>query len=181
MSGYPHPAQGYYGDPAPPPAPASAPVPAQFPANSYDMPPRGGGAGVPMPRPPAQSSTRGFLGRHLGLAISMLLWVAFLLIDVLVHGFPHYPYSNHPHPHGRTLITVVYTFVFQVIWFLGVGTKTAWDLCKDLMRWWHRAPRGPLDTLALAIGLLVAIILPVWPLVALAFNASVQARANRRG
>lgn len=178
MSGYPHPAQGYYGNPASQyPAPQSLP-----PANSYDLPPRGGGGGgLPMPRPPERSSVRGFLSRHLGLAVSLLLWVIFLLIDVLVHMFPKYPYSDHPHPQGRILVTVVYTFIFQSIWIIGVGAKTAWDLWRELMHWWQRTPKGPAGALGFALGLVVVVVLPVWPIVALSVNASVLSAANKRG
>ena len=175
-----HPAHGYYGNPVFLTAPAQPPPP----ANSYDLPPRGGGLAMPMPREPPRSRIRGFLGRHVGLAISLVLWVIFLLIDVLVHNnghFPKYPYSNHPHPRGRILVTVVYTFVFQVIWILGVGAKTAWDLWTELMWWWQRSSKDAVRTLGFAAGLLVVVVLPVWPIVALSFNASVLASANKRG
>ena len=184
-----HPTHGYYGSPVfqppTPPGQQQQQQQQQQPpaANSYDLPPRGGGGlAVPMPRPPPRSRIRGFLGRHVGLAISLVLWVVFLLIDVLVHMFPHYPYADHPHPHGRTLVTVVYTFVFQVIWILGVGAKTAWDLWTDLMWWWQRSSnnKDALRTLGFAAGLVVVVVLPVWPIVALSFNASVLARANKR-
>ena len=76
----------------------------------------------------------------------------------------------------------MYTFVFQVVWLVFVGGKTAWDLWRDLRGWWGRGG-GPAvgKMLGVGVGLLGCVVLVGWPAVALGFNASVLAKNNRGG
>ncbi|KAF8455701.1 hypothetical protein BGX38DRAFT_1266981 [Terfezia claveryi] len=192
MSTYAHPAQGYYGGPpsslprAYNPSSPTTTIYSNNPnypnhSNTYDLPPRNTPF-IPMPPPPRHSSLRDFLYRHQSLLWSLLFWVIFLLIDLFVHRFPKYPYSASRHHSSRNSVVVVYTFVFQVVWLVGVGGKTAWDLWWELKGWW-RVRGGPRvgNMLKMGVGMLGCLLLVGWPAVALAVNASVLEKRNRGG
>jgi len=171
MPGYTH--GGYYGSPpAPPPAHQGSHW-----QNSYDMPSRG--PGIPMPPRPTHSRPREFFSRHQTITFSILLWIIFLLIDILAHRFPYYPYSRHNQPRGRILVIVIYTFVFQIIWLFLIGLRTSWDLSKVLRQWSDRVGSGMTKVIGLLFGGLLMVTLVVWPLVALGVNASVAAKASK--
>ncbi|RPB24712.1 hypothetical protein L211DRAFT_837091 [Terfezia boudieri ATCC MYA-4762] len=192
MSTYAHPTQGYYG--GPPSSPPRAYNPSSpttmshnnnpnHPnhSNTYDLPPRNTPF-ISMPPPPRSSSLSEFFYRHQSLLWSLLFWVIFLCIDLFVHHFPKYPYSATRNHSGRNMVVVVYTFVFQVVWLVGVGGKTAWDLGWELRGWWRlRGDFGVLNMLKMGVGLLGCVLLVGWPAVALGVNASVLEKRNRGG
>ena len=77
-------------------------------------------------------------------------------------------------------MVVVYTFVFQAVWLVGVGGKTAWDLWWELRGWWRVAGGASVQRiLGMAVGLLGCVILVGWPAVALGVNATVLEKRNR--
>ncbi|KAF8426242.1 hypothetical protein EV426DRAFT_715602 [Tirmania nivea] len=191
MSNYVHPAQGYYGRPPSPPRtynpynsyPPTAHNNPNNP-NTYDLAPRNTPF-IPMPPPPRRplANPSDFIHRYQSLLWSLFFWLIFLLIDLFVHHFPKYPYSADRHYHSRAhVVVVVYTFVFQLVWLVGVGGKTVWDLGWELRRWWSMDGGTKVKKiLGIGVGLLGCIILVGWPALALGFNATVLAERNRRG
>ncbi|KAF8470029.1 hypothetical protein BDZ91DRAFT_34326 [Kalaharituber pfeilii] len=162
-----YPTQGYYGTDNPPYYP---PQP-----NSYDMPSRPGANGISMPPPPPRSRFRSiFPPWH--ILFSILFWLIFLLIDLIAHHFPNYPYSAGPRRHT---VMMIYTLIFQVVWF-GISVRLAFLLWAQVLGLWAARGISSLRRVLGALGgALVAFIVVGFPIVALGLNAATVAKGER--